>query len=325
MNYFKSIIGASLALMLVGGAAQAQEAVMYTSYPIAEIEVTQKGTKDQHGINLSTVNGGSAVMLRRIEAEAAQPAADLFWSSTVATLTPFKEHFEPYQAPALENVPENLYYEGHYFVPVGMNLLGLMVNENYLDGLDLPTSWADLAKPEWKGKIIMPNPGNSSTGYHVVYGLSQMLDEETYKAVIANMAVAESYRSMAPSVASGEYVVSTVYEPAALEYIDGGQTEIKMVYPQDGTFINIEYAGLVKNAPNGDAGKRVIDTILSSAVQTQLLVDRFRRPVHKDVRVADHHDMPEFDDIAVFQFDELVAASQRNEVLARWQILSKGN
>jgi len=325
MQYFKSALLAAAVFTASVGIVSAQNAVMYTSYPIAEIEIVQKGVKDQQGINLSTVNGSSAVVLRRIEAEAAKPEADLFWSSTAATMTPFKENFEPYQAPALENVPEDLYYEGHVFVPTGMGIIGFMYNEDYLDGLKAPEKWADLAAPEWKGKILMPNPESGGTGYHVVYGLSQMLGEETFKALTANMVMTESYRSLAPAVASGEYVVSPIYEAAPLEYIDGGQTEIKMVYPQDGVLINVEYAGVVKNAPNGEAGKKVIDTLLSKEVQTQLLVDRFRRPVRNDIRIADHLDLPELDDIVIFRFDELVAASQRTEVLEAFRKLPKAN
>jgi len=171
----------------------------------------------------------------------------------------------------------------------------------------------------------MPNPESGGTGFHVVYGLQKMLGEETFKALTANMVMTESYRSLAPAVASGEYVVSPIYEAAPLEYIDGGQTEIKMVYPKDGVLINVELAGVVKNAPNGDAGRKVIDTLLSKEVQTQLLVDRFRRPVRSDIRISEHLDLPELDDIVIFRFDELEAASQRAEVLEAFRLLPKAD
>jgi len=324
MKYFKAALIAAN-FFTTAGLASAQDAVMYTSYPIAEVEMVQKAVKEQQNINLSTVNGSSAVMLRRIEAEAAKPAADLFWSAAAATVTSFKDHFEPYSAPDLEHVEEEFLYEENIFLPVGMGIIGLMVNENYLDGLSAPEKWADLAKPEWKGKILMPNPESGSTGYHIVYGLSQLLDEETYKAVMANMTVTESYRSLAPSVASGEYVIAALYEAASLEYIDGGQEEIKMVYPSDGALINVEYAGIVKNTPNGEAGKRVIDTLLSKETQTNLFKDRFRRPIRNDIRIADYHDLPELDDIAVFRFDEFAAAAAREETLNKWRALPKAN
>jgi len=138
MKYFKSTLLAAGIFVMGSGAVLAQNATMYTSYPIAEIEIVQKGVKDQQGLNLSTVNGSSAVMLRRIEAEAAKPEADLFWSTTAATITPFKEQFEPYQAPDLDNIPQDLHYEGNVFIPTGMGIIGFMYNEDYLDGLTPP-------------------------------------------------------------------------------------------------------------------------------------------------------------------------------------------
>ena len=32
-------------------------------------------------------------------------------------------------------------------------------------GLTKPVSWQDLTKPEYKGKIVMPNPASSGTGF----------------------------------------------------------------------------------------------------------------------------------------------------------------
>jgi len=310
---------------LSSNAQAAQEAVMYSSYPFAELEIARKAVKDQHGINLYAVSGGLAATLRRIEAGTAKPAADLFWSSSANTMTLFKDYFEPYQAPALVNIPEIFHYQDHIFQPVGIGIIGMMVNENFLDGNKMPESWADLAKPEWKGKIITTNPENSSTGYSVVYGLSQMLDEDSYKAVIANMVDFEPETAIIAAVASGAYVIALTYEAAPLKYINDGQEEIKMIYPQEGVFVNVEYAGVVKNGPNGEAGKRAIDTLLSKETQVQLLTDSFRRPVRSDIRVSDYLEIPELSDIVIFETDEIAAASVREEVLAHWRSLPKGN
>ena len=42
----------------------------------------------------------------------------------------------------------------------------------------MPTSWQDLLKPEYKGKLVMPNPASSGTGYLHVASILQMMGEE---------------------------------------------------------------------------------------------------------------------------------------------------
>jgi hypothetical protein len=45
-------------------------------------------------------------------------------------------------------------------------------------GLPVPTSWADLIKPEYEGLIAMPNPASSGTGFLSVSAILQMMGEE---------------------------------------------------------------------------------------------------------------------------------------------------
>jgi len=41
-----------------------------------------------------------------------------------------------------------------------------------------PTSWLDIAKPEYKGKIIMPHPASSGTGYLTIAAWMQIMGEK---------------------------------------------------------------------------------------------------------------------------------------------------
>lgn len=45
-------------------------------------------------------------------------------------------------------------------------------------GIPAPTSWANLTKPIYKGKVIMPNPSSSGTGYLSVAGWLQTMGEQ---------------------------------------------------------------------------------------------------------------------------------------------------
>ena len=98
-----------------------------------------------------------------------------------------------------------------------------------------------------------------------------------------------------------------------------GQSEIKLVYPAEGTFISPEFMALVKGAPSGNLARRAMDAMLSKEMQVALLEQTFRRPSRSDIVVSDHVKLPALKDIKIFETDEADAAKQRDAFLARWQ------
>lgn len=303
--------------------AMAQDPVLYTSNPVPAYEAVQKIVGEQTGSKLGVITGGSGVLLRRIEAEAGAPQGDVFWSSSANTLGAYESLFEAYSSPVLDMVLPELRYPGDLFLPANLHVVTMLVNTDQLNGQEAPKTWADLADPAWNGRVIIADPANSSTGYTIVWGLSKLLDAETYKAVVANMVVSGSSSAVPKGVAMGEYAVGLTYETNSYSYIDGGQQELSLVYPADGTFTSPEYAALIRNAPSGEAAKKAIDALLSKEAQIELLKVAFRRPSRSDITVADYVDLPEIGAIKVFALDEAEAAAGRDAFLAAWADLPK--
>lgn len=303
--------------------ALAQDPVLYTSNPVPAFEAVQAVVKTETGASLGVITGGSGVLLRRIEAEAGAPQGDVFWSSSANTLGAYEQLFEAYASPALEAMQAELRYPGDLFLPANLHVVTMLVNTDQLDGQEVPQSWADLADPAWSGRIIIADPANSSTGYTIAWGLSKLLDETTYKAVVSNMVVSGSSSNVPKGVAMGEYAVGLTYETNSYAYVDGGQEELRLVYPSDGTFTSPEYAALIKNAPSGETAKKTIDALLSKDAQIALLKAAFRRPSRTDIKVSDYVALPEIADIKVFPLDEADAASKRDAFLAEWAALPK--
>jgi iron(III) transport system substrate-binding protein len=220
-------------------------------------------------------------------------------------------------------VPADLRVADDYFQPANLHVVTVMVNTDQLDGAPAPADWKDLADPAWKGRIILPDPANSSTGYTIVWGLSKLLDAETYKALVGNLVVSSSSSAVPKGVAMGEYAVGLTFETNSYSYVDGGQTEIAIVYPSSGTFTTPEYSALVKGAPAGDDAKKAIDALLSKEAQTELLKVAFRRPSRTDIKVSDYVKLPELSSIKVFKIDEEEAARSRDAFLAEWAALPK--
>lgn len=319
----KKIAATTLLFAGLATGANAADPIIYTTNPVPAVEAVQAVIKEKAGLTTGIITGGSGVLLRRIEAEKAAPQGDVFWSSSANTMGAFKDVLEPYASPELAAMPADLRVADDYFQPANVHVVTVMVNTDQLNGSAAPADWKDLADPSWKGRIILPDPANSSTGYTIVWGLSKLLDAETYKALVANLVVSSSSSAVPKGVAMGEYAVGLTFETNSYSYVDGGQSEISIVYPTSGTFTTPEFAALVKGAPAGDDAKKAIDSLLSKEAQIELLKVAFRRPSRTDIKVSDYVKLPELSSIKVFKIDEEEAAKSRDAFLAEWAGLPK--
>ena len=312
--------------LVLAGAAQAQQpsgnAVIYTSNNAEAVQtVVDIARKRMPQVKIGTVTGGSATLLKRIEAEAAAPQADIFWSSSPNTLGAFKAHYVPYESPEGKAVPAALQEKDKLWTACNIHVAVLMVNRNQLGGMAEPKVWTDLLDPRWKGKLIIADPASSSTAYTVLWGASKVLGAEGLKALAKNLVVSRSAPAVLKAVSQGEYAVGLTFESNAYAYVAGGQKEIKLVYPADGTFVTEESLVLIKNGPNAATARPLYDLLLSKETQTALLESAFRRPSRTDIDVSKHVELPELKSIKVFLVNEQEAQDKRAEFLARWQTL----
>ncbi len=294
--------------------------VLYTSNNAQAVDaVVGTARTKQAGLKISTITGGSGQLLRRIEAEAGKPQADIFWSSSANTLGAFKQLFEPYASPETANIPAELRHPENLWTASNVHLVVAMVNKNQLGGKPAPKTWKDLLDPAFKGKMIIADPANSSTAYTILWGIDKLLGADALKALAANLTVSSAASAVLRSVAQGEYAVGLTFESNAYAYVAGGQREISLVYPEEGTFSTPEFQVLIKGAPGGAVAKAAFDLMLSKDTQIALLEAAFRRPSRSDIDVSKHADLPAMDSVKVFKIDEDEAAAKRDEFLKRWQ------
>jgi iron(III) transport system substrate-binding protein len=324
MKILSPLLAAAAACLMAASAwSQPSGALsMYTSNNAEAVAtLSDLAKKRLPQVKIGAVTGGSATLLKRIEAEAAAPKADIFWSSSPNVLGGFKDSFAPYASPEAKAVPANLVEPNHLWTGCNIHVVVVMVNTKQLSGLPVPTTWKDLADPRWKGKIIVADPSASSTAYTVLWGASKVLDANAFKTLAKNVTVSRNASAVLSSVAQGEYAIGLTFESNAYAYVAGGQKEIKLVYPNDGTFVTEEAIVLVKNAPNVAAARAFYDMALSKDAQIALLERAFRRPSRTDIEVGKYADLPELKNIKVFPINDAEAQAKRTEFLAQWQQL----
>lgn len=308
------------ATLALSAPAQAEDVVVYSGNNTASVEAIMTAVGDAApDLNVSVVAGKTGGLLQRIQAEQGNAQADVFWSAGFATLGAYADVFSPYTSDVTAALPESMIGPDALWTGTNTHVMVLMVNERQLRDMEAPTTWSDIFDPKWEGKLVMGDPEKSSSTYAQVYGLYQTFGQEGLNALAKVATNTNSTSQVYKSVAAGEFPVGITMEYAAHAYVDGGQDEIKLVYPTEGTYLSPEGMGLVVGAPNADSAAKLMDLLASPDLQEAVFRATFRRPVSTDVDVTAIAGLPAMADIKVIAFDQLQAAKDRDTVLAAWR------
>jgi putative spermidine/putrescine transport system substrate-binding protein len=150
----------------------------------------------------------------------------------------------------------------------------------------VPTSWADLLKPEYKGMVGYLNPSSAFVGYASAVAINRALGGsldnfdpviEYFKKLRENDPIVPKQTSYA-RVLSGEIPILLDYDFNAYraQYKDGAP--VAFVIPQEGTLTVPYVMSLVKDGPNAANGRKVLDYVLSDKGQAHW-AGAFLRPV----------------------------------------------
>jgi iron(III) transport system substrate-binding protein len=324
MSLYKTALAivVSIALSTLAiSSALAQNVVLYSSNnPEAIANAVGMLKKKNTKASVQQVTGGTGTLMKRIQAEAANPGADIFWSGGVGTLSAFAGLMEPYSSPEAKGLAAQFIDPKNLFVGTNVHVMVLMVNEKQLKGLPAPKTWSDLMKPEWKGKFVITDPAKSGTAFIQVYGLLKQFGRDGLEKIARNAVVVQSSGQVFKSVGAGEYAAGITIESSAYEFVVGGQKEIKLVYPSEGTYLGAEGMFIVKGAKNMAAAKQFYDVLLSKETQETLLRENFRRPTRTDIAVSKITSLPDLNGMKVFPLNLQLANDEYEQLIALWNL-----
>jgi len=260
--------------------AVAGELTVYTALDTDDVKVYvdtfQKEVPDVK-VNIYRVSAGK--LGAKIRAEAQNPRHDIIWGWTISEMerNDILPMIEPYRPKGIEKVKSRfLDPSGNWFPTTGY-FAALCVNTDLLkaNNLPMPTSWQDLAKPIYKGHVVMPSPLDSGTGYLQVAAFIQTMGEQkgwTYlKQLDKNIAQYTSSGSKPCKLARDkEYAIGITYAFAAVKIIDtfiksGVDVPIELVIPSEGAGYELEVTALMKSSRNKADAKKFLNWLLSDA------------------------------------------------------------
>lgn len=199
---------------LVEAAKAEGELVWYTSTPddtgVAVIEAFEQ----KYGISIEYTRGSSSDLRQRYSAEASagSVAADVILMADHAFFDDALGEgwlVDPadWDVPGADEFPQESVKDEKYVVKVDPMVLGYNTDEVSED--KLPESWEDVLDPEWKGRILIPDPRSSAIYMQFFDLLRQTYGDEFLTGLAEqDVRVFQSGSPLSESLAAGEGAIA---------------------------------------------------------------------------------------------------------------------
>jgi iron(III) transport system substrate-binding protein len=189
-------------------------------------------------------------------------------------------------------------------------VIGVVYNKSSINPAEAPKTLEDLTKPQFRGKIVMPDPTQHTTTTQWVASLEKLMGKEKADKYIRELAaqkpiLVESLLPAAERVATGETPIAITY----VKYVHiFGQRGAPLDYLRLGKFMGDgHYLTLSNKAPHPNAGKALIDYFLGPESMAALAKQgEFvnRKGIYPPLADADKIQFVEMHDLNSKQFAE---------------------
>ncbi|WP_102222897.1 2-aminoethylphosphonate ABC transporter substrate-binding protein [Acidimangrovimonas sediminis] len=332
-----TLFGAAVLALLAGPALAADQVVtiysadgLHDGHPNwfqTEFDAFTKKT----GIKVQYVEGGSGVVVQRVAQEKANPQADV-----LVTLPPFMQKaagaglLQAYKSPEAAQIPASDKDPGNLFNPMVNNYMNFIYNTKVLAAA--PKTWDDLLAANFKGKLQYSTPGQAGDGTAVMLeAVHAMGGADAGFGYLRKLQA----NNVGPSSSTGK--LTALVNKGEL-YVANGDLQMNMAqtarnpnirpfWPANAkgersTFALPYYVALVKGAPHGENGKKLIDFLLSKAAQSKVSTIAYGLPVRADVKPTDAHYKTMhklMQGVTVWHPDWDAVAKDLDANVARWQ------
>jgi len=232
-------------------------------------------------------------LVNRLIAEKARPRADVFWNNEVVQTIVLKEKgiIEPYVSPSAKAIPAEFKDPEGYWTGFAARGRVIIYNTDLVS--DPPKSIVDFRDEKWadRAAIALPLFGTTATHAAALFAAWGQADaEDFFNGLLANdVAVLAGNATVRDMVAKGEYAIGLTDTDDANGAVEDG-LPARWLFPDQGTagmgtLIIPNTVALIKNGPNPEGGKELVDFLLSPEVETRLAGMRsIQIPLNPSVR-----------------------------------------
>lgn len=300
---------------LIGGFANADALTFYTAGPGGLADALAEAFQAETGITVNVFQGTTGQVMARLEAEEANPQADVVVSASWGSAVDMHERglLMEYASPNAQSVPDFLKHS-HY---AAQGISALAIAWNTQSDTPRPSEWTDLANAAYRDMITMPDPAQSGSAFDLIAGLETAMGDDAWELLGA---LAENGMIVpGPNAAALNPVLQGAAAAVfgAVDYISyaraaDGET-IEVIVPESGTVIAPRPMFILESSSNPDAARAFVDFVLSDAGQA-LVADTWMMPARTDVEGL----RPGIGELNVIEVDEDTVSARRDEIIARF-------
>jgi iron(III) transport system substrate-binding protein len=269
------IVAALVAAVSVAGPLAAQvpkgKLVLYTSQPERDAAQTVAAFKRiQPNVDVEVFRSGTTEVMGKLAAEfaAGQPKADVLLLADAATMEALKKdgRLLAYREAKVDGLEPGSYDAERTYFGSKLITTGIAVNTA---AKTRPGSWADLAKPEYKGQIAMPSPLYSGAAAIMLGTMTARPDlgwSYFEKLKAADAVAVRGNGAVMTAVANGEKSYGVLVDFMAFNAKAKG-SPIDFVFPAEGLPAVTEPVAILSTTQNAAAARAFVDFILSNEGQ----------------------------------------------------------
>jgi len=290
-------------LLLAGCSRNANRVVVYCALDPEFADVILDDFARSSGIEVvkrfDTEANKSVGLYEDLVAEAGRPRCDVHWNNEIlATIRLQKQGIlAPYASPAAKPFPGAFKAKDHTWTALAARARVLIVNTSKVKAAEMPSSLEDLTAPRWKGRVAMAKPlfGTTATHAACLFAAWGEADAKAFfeKLKANDVQIVPGNKQAAVGVGVGQFDIGMTDTDDAFAEIDQGRP-VRIVFPdadagpgrRRGTLFIPNTVALIKNCPNPEGGKKLIDYLLRPEVEAKLAKGKSRQvPLNPNVQV----------------------------------------
>lgn len=316
-----------LALAAAPVMAQQTTLTVYTALEADQIKAYQAAFEREYpDIKIQWVRDSTGIITAKLLAEKNNPKADVIWglAGTSLGLMDKEGMLEPYAPKGLDQISPQMRDAKPVPAWVGMDAFAAAICFNTVEAkkqnLPEPKSWQDLTRPEYAGKVVMPNPASSGTGFLDVSAWLQIFGEDKGWAFMDALhknigSYTHSGSKPCNLAASGEFPIGVSFDYRAAKLKADG-APVQPIFPSEGLGWEVEATAIVRGTKNADAARKVADFSASRAAN-ELYKANFAVLAIPSVATSNPN-LPTDLASRMIKNDFVWAATQRDRIIAEW-------